>query len=419
MVCGLGDGANPILVGDFQVFLNFRAGHLYYIELILKRINGKQVVEYQRAGFYVAVVGEGSGKGNLGRCLREAQRVDEVHVVAHAFVGVAGVELRIQDAHFLEGEVAHGFKILAEILAHDGIGLLCFHGNEVCLKGFAHNFTLLNLQVHLPVGHIAAVAAGVEQRTTVPRLNVGPVVVAADEPVHPFYQVEGVQGLRFQDLAVSLPAGRVHGGYNYIRMLLGAYLVYIDLDKLGDGHKVHTAPEFLGEPGLDIGVVIADDGNPQAGFFHHLVQREIGLPVVVADGIARQERRANPLEVRRHAVVHLVAGFNVVVAHGDGVVLHVFQQAREQVRRERVDIVEVVGGVVPLEAVAGVYQEDIPKAVGRTDTVDVIVHGKERLAHLAVYVGGVEPGAVYVVGREHRKGVIAVFELVRARQQKA
>ena len=110
-------------------------------------------------------------------------------------------------------------------------------------------------------------------------------------------------------------------------------------------------------------------------------------------------------------------GFYVVVAHGYGVVLHVLQQAGEQVRRYRIDIVEIVGSVVALEAVAGIYQEDISKAVGRADAVNVIVHGKERLALLAIYVGRVEPGAMYVVGGKHREGVVPVLEPVRARKQ--
>ena len=414
MVSGLGDGVDPFVVGGFQIVLDFLSAHLYYIQLVLKGIDGEKVVEYQHPGADPAIVGEGSGDGDFCGLLAQAQGVEEVHVVAHAREGIAGVDVGVQDANFLQGEGFHRLKLFPEMGAHDRIGLFGLDGNQVCLEAFLRYLALFHLQVHFPVGDVAAVAAGVQEGAGVAGFYIGSVVVAADDPVHAFHAVEYVQGLGLQDGAVSLPAGGVHGCNHHVRAFLFPHIVHIFLDLADDGLEVHAAPDFFGEPGFDVGVVVADDGYLQPGLFHHFIEREVRLAVVVADGVAGHERGAGLDQVFLHAVVNRMPGLDVVVAHGDGVVLHVGHQPGEQVRGQGVYVIIVVGGVVSLQAVAGVHQKDILRPVRRAHAVYVVVHGKKGVPGAPSHISGVEPGAVHIVGGQHGKGIVPVPETAAA-----
>ena len=271
MVSGLGDGIDPAVIGCFQVVLDFGTAEGDDIELVLEGIEGEEVVEYQGPFAHGAVVGEGCGNGKLGRIAGDGDGVDEVDVIRHAGIGVTRPQGHVEHAHFPQGEFPHGLKLLPEGLAHHRIGLFCLHRNQVRLEGLAHNHTAFHLQVHLSMGYEAAVAAGVQQGRLLPRLHIGFVVMAADEPVHAFHGVEGIQGLAFQDGAVSLAAAGVHGHHHHVGLLLGLHQVHIPLDVGLDALEVHAAPYFLGQPGLDVGVVITDYGNLEAGLVHHFI----------------------------------------------------------------------------------------------------------------------------------------------------
>ena len=304
------------------------------------------------------------------------------------------------------------------MLAHDGIGLGGVYGDKVGFEGLLHNLALFYLEVHLAVGHKAAVAAGVQERRGVTGFHIGPVVVAADEPVHALYQIEGIEGLGFQDGAVSLAAGRVHGSHHYVRVFPLTHVVHVLLDAGSDGLEVHAAPEFFREPGLDVGVVVTQHSNAKAGLLYHPVGREVGLAIVVTDGIGSQEGRAGMDQAFLYAVVHGVTGLNVMVTHGNGVVTHVLNEPGEEVRGYRVYIIIIVGGVVTLQAVAGVYEQHVVKAIGRADAVNVVVHGEEGLFDIPAGIGRVKPGAVHVVGRKDSEGVLTILQPVSAASEK-
>ena len=110
-----------------------------------------------------------------------------------------------------------------------------------------------------------------------------------------------------------------------------------------------------------------------------------------------------------------MAGFDVMVADGDGVIFHVGEQAGEEVRGHRVDIVVIIGGVVALKAVAGIDQHDIFGTVLGADAVDIVIHGIEGIPDTSAFdIGRIEPGAVDVVGGENLQGIFSVFQAVAA-----
>ena len=94
-----------------------------------------------------------------------------------------------------------------------------------------------------------------------------------------------------------------------------------------------------------------------------------------------------------------MAGLDVVVAHGHGVVFHIGDELDEGMLPFGVHVVVVIRRIVALQAVAGIEQEDVLPAHGATQAVHPGVDGHEaRLVGLALDVGFVEPVAVDVSG---------------------
>ena len=356
MLPGLGDGLDPAVIGCFHVTDNLVSRHFDHIQLVLKGVDGEQIVENEHAGLYASVVGKRCGDGQFGGLLVYAQPVDEVDVVAHPDVGVPGAKFGVQDTYFLHGEGLDGLIFLAEMVAHHGIGLCSVYGNEVGQEGFGYHLTVLHAQAHLSVRHKTAVAAGIEEGGIGSRLHIGFVVVAADDPVHAFYRIEYVHGFGFGVGAVSSACGRVDDRYHHIGLFTLPHIVHILLDASGDGFKVHAAPHFLGQPGLDVRILVAQDGNTQARLHHHFVHGEVGFAVVVAHGVGGQEGHACLHQLPLNAVIHGVSRLHIVVTPCDGVIFHVSHQAGEQVGRHRIYIIIVIGGIVSLQAVSGIYQ---------------------------------------------------------------
>ena len=99
-----------------------------------------------------------------------------------------------------------------------------------------------------------------------------------------------------------------------------------------------------------------------------------------------------------------MARFDVVVPHYNGVVAHPGGQARIQVGPCRVYVIIIIGGIVALEAVAGIDKKDPLPSVRCADAVD---GGTDRekgiLRPLSVDIAFVEPAPVDVVGKENIK----------------
>ena len=79
-------------------------------------------------------------------------------------------------------------------------------------------------------------------------------------------------------------------------------------------------------------------------------------------------------------------------------------------RAHSIHIIEIVSGVVSLQAVSHLHQKDMLRTIGLADAVHIGIDGEERPAHLVTDVSRVEPGAVYVIGRQHGKGILTVLE---------
>ena len=93
-----------------------------------------------------------------------------------------------------------------------------------------------------------------------------------------------------------------------------------------------------------------------------------------------------------------------------------FQQAREKMRRHRVDVIEIIRSVVSLKTVTGIYQKDISETIGRAYTVDVIIHREDGFADFPVHISGIEPGPMHIIGGQDGQGVFAVLETTVAGQ---
>ena len=118
------------------------------------------------------------------------------------------------------------------------------------------------------VGQVAAVAAGIHKSLLFLYPHQGPVIVAAKHKVYALDQLEDIHSFRLRIGAVSLSGTGVNAHDDHIGMLLGTDGVHILLHPVGNAFKVHSAPDFFGQPGLDIGVFITQDGNLEASLVH-------------------------------------------------------------------------------------------------------------------------------------------------------
>ena len=244
------------------------------------------------------------------------------------------------------------------------------------------------------------------------------MVVGTDEEVHPFQRVIEVQALALEDRPVAVAGAGMDRDDDDLGLVFQAQAVDVLLDEGNEREEVHPAPEALVQPGFHVGVGVAEHEHFQAVLPEDLVCREVGFAVVRADGVAGEEGDAVAAEVAGDAVIDRMAGLVVVVADRHRIVAHIGREARVEVGRLRVDVVEIVRRVVSLEAVAGVDQQHVFRTCRRADAVDAVVHGEEGRPGGAGDVVFVEPAAVDVVGREDAQVIGAVFRAAGGQQKR-
>ena len=171
---------------------------------------------------------------------------------------------------------------------------------------------------------------------------------------------------------------------------------------------MHTIPDALVQPRLDVGVVESEDGDLDLVFLQDGINREIRLAVVVADGVASEKRYAVAFDLLRDAVIDRMSRLYIMVAPDDGVVIHVVDHARKNVRNTCLHVVEVIRSVVALQEIACVKQDDVFPADGGAHAVHIVVRGQHGVLGTAVYIGGIEVGPVYVVGGQDMERVVSV-----------
>ncbi len=278
------------------------------------------------------------------------------------------------------------------MLLHRFVHLVLVHADD-----FPLDLLALPGELHDGVADIADTGAAVDQPDVVLFLHGRAVVMRRHDQVHALQALQQVQALALQDGAVALAHAGMRQHDQHVGPLLGADAVH-PLLRAGDQRvEADAAPDGLRQPGLHVGIGQAEHGHFHAAAAEDLVGREIRLAVVRADGIGPQEGDAARSELGRDLVIDGVAGLDVVVAHGHGVILHVGKQRDEGMLAFRVDIIEIIGRVVALQAVAGIQQEHVLLPDGPAEAVHPGMDGHEtRLGGLALDVGLVKPVAVDV-----------------------
>ena len=312
--------------------------------------------------------------------------MNKVDVVAHSLVGIAGAKICIKNSYGLNGEGFDGFIVFLEVSPHCSIRFLCFYLDKFCSKGFRYNGAAFYIQLKGAVGNEAAVASGVENGGAVTGNYIWPVVMSANQEVYSANTVKYVKSLVLTDFAVSVAATGVHRYYHYIRIFLCADAVYIALNLIHNQFKGHTAPEFLREPCLDVGVGVAKHCDLETGLCKYLVFREVGLSVVCPKCVCSKEGGVIALKVPGHAVIYGMAGFYIMVSNCNGIVFHVSHQPWEKVRGNCVYVIEIIGGIISLKAVSSVYKRHIIKAVHISHAVYVMAHGVKGLLYASAYI---------------------------------
>ena len=288
------------------------------------------------------------------------------------------------------------------MLFHGLVHLALVHPDRL---GF-HLFRSL-AAAHDHMTDVARAGAAVDQPGSVLFLHEGAVVVRADDDIYATHALQQVKPLAFKHFSISFARAGMRQGDDQVGMLLRADAVHPFLHAGDQGLEFDAAPDRLVQPGAHVRVGEADHGHFQAAAAEYLVCREIGFPVGSPDGIGSQEGDAVRRQLSVDLVIDGVPGLDVVVAHGHGVVFHVGCQLDEEVLPFRVHVVVVIGGVVSLQAVAGVQEQDVLRSDGAAQAVHPGTDGHQAgLRGLSFDVRLVEPGSVDVARRDDVEGAL-------------
>ena len=136
--------------------------------------------------------------------------------------------------------------------------------------------------------------------------------------------------------------------------------------------------------------------------FQYLHAIEPGTPVRT-DSIAGQKRYSIGFQFLGHPVIHRMPGFHIMVSDAYGIISHIGSQARKQMRRQRIHVIEIISGIVPLETIACVHEKDIVLSQRIAVLIDISIDGHQRVLHLPADVCRIEPRAVYIIGSQEIK----------------
>ena len=136
---------------------------------------------------------------------------------------------------------------------------------------------------------IAGAGAAVDQPGAVLLLDVGTVVVRADEDVHVVQAVQQVESLGFEAQAVAIARAGVRQDHDQVRILLLADPVHPVLHAGNQRFKAHAFPDRLVQPGFHVGVRETEHRHAEAAPFKNLIAREIGVPRLDVDGVGAHE----------------------------------------------------------------------------------------------------------------------------------
>ena len=196
----------------------------------------------------------------------------------------------------------------------------------------------------------------------------------------------------------------MHRDHGHIRTQAPLQLVHFLLDKRNQGTEIHSLPDGGGKPGTDIRVRTTQHqhlqpGPPQQGIF-----LKVGRAVRL-QRIGGKKRDSERFKLRGYAVVNGMSGFDVMIAGYDRIIAHRRIHARTKVGRNRIDIVEIINAIIPLEKIPGIDEQHIPGPFRPAHGIDEGGGAYHRRMNPPAQIGGIEYRAVDVIGGENRQPV--------------
>ena len=120
----ISERVDPLVVGIFQIFLDFPALHIQHKNLILIRIYGEEVIVEHVPGIHRGIEAQRCCERQVGISAVEAYPVYQIHIVAHTHEGIPGLQRHGQLSHLLHGEGLYCLIIRPEHIPHHRVCLL-------------------------------------------------------------------------------------------------------------------------------------------------------------------------------------------------------------------------------------------------------------------------------------------------------
>ena len=301
------------------------------------------------------------------------------------------------------------------MLPHHGVGPACVHLYQLGGKLPGYHLAAFDPDIEPAVPDILRMASGIDQADTVLLDGQRPVVVRADEEIHPSETLEQVTSLALVHCPVAVTRAGMHCHYDRMRMLLCNHLVHVLLHYRNQGLELDAGPETFVEPCADVRIGVSENSHLEPVLLQDCGDREIPPAFLTGlESIASEERNPLGIQLPGNPVIHRMTGLDIVIADRNRLVAHIGDEAGEQVRGEGVYIIVIICRIVPLEAVPGIDQKHIVLTERVAELRHVRIDRHQGGLHRAANISRVEPASVYVIGRQEVELVFPVLRTVRA-----
>ena len=152
------------------------------------------------------------------------------------------------------------------------------------------------------------------------------------------------------------------------------------------------------------------DSQPYNGYvqtvpFQGHILPEIRFAIICADCIGSQERDFHRLD---HTVINLMARFYIMIAHYHGVITNIFSHTRENMPGSGVNIIEIICGIISLQAVTRINEYHIINALGRTKAVSIPSDIGQCIVSSSRYVERVEVASMHIICSKKTECIFSV-----------
>ncbi len=262
-------------------------------------------------------------------------------------------------------------------------------------------------------------AAGIDEAEGIAAKNHRLMVVGTKQKIHSAQRPVQIHPLVFQRFSISFTGSGMDGHDHQMGLQARAETIHILLDQGQQTLEGHAAPEIFRKPVLYVRIGVSKHQDPDPLALNQFPARKIGFSIVRPEGISGQKRNALRIQLLCDAVVHRMPRLDIMVSDSNGIVAQICGHAREDMRRQGIHVIEIIGSVVPLKDIASIQEDYMLPARCGPNAVYGPFDGVQRFFDPLPHIGRIEEGAVQVVGGQDFERIGSVPRAAAGREKQS